>query len=363
MKTVYSMMMAAIAVSCTSTDAADLQGLTRGTPDIKSADVLAFGPEDILLIGDNKSAAVFAVATGNKEGDASKASIKVDDLAKKISDVVGGTATIKDVAANPRTGNVFAAVSVDGRPAIVQIDGAGKISELSLKDVRFSVATLSDAPEDKVLGEGRRQRNNRNDTITDLAWYEGKVMISGLRNSGSPSGLRELVFPFAASDRGVSVEIYHAAHGKDEDYAAARTFVPMMIDGQPSVLAAYVCTPLVKIPIKEIEGSAEKVRGTTIAELGNRNQPLDMFSYEKDGSTHLLLSNSARGVMKITTEGLNANKGLTTPVGGGGTAGQSFETIASLQGVVQMDKLNDSHAVVLIKTESGSLNLSTVALP
>ncbi|APZ93823.1 hypothetical protein [Fuerstiella marisgermanici] len=358
----FSLLMTAVLITGTTTFGADLWGLQRGTPEIKSAGSLTFGPDDILFVGDTKSAAVFAIATGNKEGDASKCNINVDDLGAKVSDVVGGKATINDLAVNPRTGNVFASVTADGKPAIVQIDGAGKITELTLKDVRFSKAELADAPEDKEVGEGRRRRNNRTDAITDLAWYEGKVLISGLRTGEAASSVRELNFPFADADKGTGVEIYHAAHGRTEDYAAVRTFVPLNIDGEPSLLAAYVCTPLVKIPLKELKDAADKIKGTTVAELGNRNRPLDMISYKKGNDEFLLLSNSARGVMKITTAGLSQNKGLTEKVSGGGAAGQSYETIESMQGVVQLDKLNDDHAVVLLDKD-GTLNLKTVALP
>ena len=129
------------------------------------------------------------------------------------------------------------------------------------------------------------------------------------------------------------VQIFHAAHGRDEDYSAMRTFVPLKIDGEPSLLAAYVCTPLVKIPLKQLKSGGEKVKGTTVAELGNRNRPIDMITYKKGGAEYLLLSNSARGVMKITTKGLSENEGLTERVSGGGTAGQTYETIKSLAGV------------------------------
>jgi hypothetical protein len=50
-------------------------------------------------------------------------------------------------------------------------------------------------------------------------------------------------------------------------------------------------------------------------------------------------------------------------VAGGGTAGQKFETVESLTGVLQMDKLNDTSALVLVQSEGGSVNLRTVALP
>jgi len=344
--------------------AADIWGLKAGTPDLQSATTLAFGPEDILFVGDAKGAAVFAIATGNTEGDAAKASININDLPAAIANELHAEKVeINDLAVNPRTGAAFVAVSTDTKPALVQIDGAGKISALALTDVKFSRATLADAPEDKIVGEGRRAGNRRNESITDIAFFENKLLVSGLSNAQSPSTVRELNFPFADADKGIGVEIYHAAHGKSEDYSAMRTFVPMMIDGEPSILGAYVCTPLVKIPVKELSASGEKVRATTVAELGNRNRPLDMIVYNKDGADYLLLSNSARGVMKITTAGLKENKGLSEPVSGGGTAGQQFETVESMAGVVQLDKLNEKSALVLVQAEGGPQNLKTIELP
>ena len=88
-----------------------------------------------------------------------------------------------------------------------------------------------------------------------------------------------------------------------------------------------------------------------------------MISYSRDGGDYLLLSNSARGVMKITTTGLKTAKALTEPVGGGGTAGQQFETVESMAGVLQLDKLNATSALVLVQGEGTAQNLRTVALP
>ncbi|MCA9035485.1 MAG: hypothetical protein KDA91_10150, partial [Planctomycetaceae bacterium] len=345
--------------------AADVWGLDRGTPELKSATCLAFGPDDILFVGDAKAATVYAIATGNKEGDAAKAQINIQDLDAALSETLGATTVkVNDVAVNPDTGCAFLAVTADEKPCLVQVDSDGKrLTRMDLKDVRCAKVDLADAPEDKVTGEGRRARNNRGDSITDLAYFEGKLLVSGLSSSQSPSALRELNFPFAAADKGISVEIYHAAHGRSEDYAAMRTFVPMMIDGEPNILGAYVCTPLVRIPVKDLSAAGDKVKATTVAELGNRNQPLDMITYEKNGQEFLLLSNSARGVMKITTAGLRSNKGLTEPVKGGGTAGQSYESVDSFQGVAQMDKLNETSALILAQAESGKLSLKTIALP
>ena len=66
--------------------------------------------------------------------------------------------------------------------------------------------------------------------------------------------------------------------------------------------------------------------------------------------------------MKITTKGLGQQKGLTERVSGGGSAGQPYETVKAWQGVVQMDKLNDTHAVVLLN-QDGTQSLKSVPLP
>jgi hypothetical protein len=350
--------------SISESQAADIWGLNKGTPEMKSATTLAFGPDDILFVGDARAATVFAIATGDKDGDPSEASISIDNLPKAIADVLHAEeVAINDLAVNPRTGAAFVACTAGDKAALVKIDGAGKISPLSLADVPYSKVILADAPEDKIVGEGRRAMNRRTESITDIAFFENKVLVSGLSNAESPSTVRELNFPFTESDKGIGVEIYHAAHGKSEDYAAMRTFVPIMIDGEPNLLGAYVCTPLVRIPVKDLAAAGEKVKATTVAELGNRNRPLDLISYEKDGATFLLLSNSARGVMKIPTAGLKENKGLTEPVRDGGVAGQIPHNIDSMAGVVQMDKLNDHSALILVHPDNSPQHLRTVLLP
>ena len=98
------------------------------------------------------------------------------------------------------------------------------------------------------------------------------------------------------------------------------------------MLAAYTCTPLVKVAVADLKAGAH-VKGTTIAELGNRNNPLDMIMYQKDGKDYLLMTNSSRGVMKIPTAGAGEAESITEPVRGGGKKGLGYETIESLKGV------------------------------
>jgi hypothetical protein len=105
------------------------------------------------------------------------------------------------------------------------------------------------------------------------------------------------------------------------------------------------------------------VRGTTIAELGNRNRPIDMFVYTQAGKDYLLMSNTSRGVMKIPTDTFAAAQPITAPVAEE-KAGVGYETIASLKGVEQMDLFDGTRALVLSRQAAGGpLSLDLVPLP
>jgi hypothetical protein len=348
--------------------AADIKGLTEsGKPDLKSAGPLAFGPKGVLFVGDAQGAAIFAIGVGEAPKAALGDGFKLEGVDGKVASVLGTTAadiTINDVAIEPGTGIAYLSVSrgkgPDAAPAICRVDGAGQVTSLPLDKVAYAKVALTNAP--AAGQQDRKGRSLRNEAITDLAFVDGKLYIAGLSNEEFASKLRAIPFPFAAADTGTSVEIVHTAHGAAlETRSPVRTFVPFIVGGEPQLLAAYTCTPLVSFPVSSLK-AGEKVRGKTIAELGNRNQPIDMIVYEKDGKQFLLLANSARGVMKITTDTIDKQPALTEAVGGGGTAGIKYDTVADLKDVVQLDKLGDKHAVLLVKS-AGGLDLKSVALP
>ena len=348
---------------CVSSVRADQYGLEKGKAELQSANVIAFGPDGILFVGDSKAAKIIALQTGDKPGDPSKVSHSLDDLSGKIAGQLGvDKADILDIAVNPLSGHLFVSVGTAKGPQLVMLDGSGAIVPLDLGNIALSSIDLPNAPEDKVTGEGRRARNNRMSAVTDLAFVDGQILVSGMSNDpNAASTVRSFAFPFNGKAESTGLQIYHGAHGQLESLAPIRTFVPFIIDGQANVLAGFVCTPLVKFPVSAIS-SGDSVRGTTIAELGNRNQPLDMIAYKKGGEDFLLLANSARGVMKISTKEVDRAQGIESPVGGGGTAGQTYETIEAWKGVVQLDRLNDGHAVIVVDVEGRSA-LKTVDLP
>jgi hypothetical protein len=347
-----------------SAQAAHKWNLKDGKPDLQSAGQLAFGPDGILFVGDTKGGAVFAIETGDAKVVAEKPAVQVDKLNERLLAVVGGDkAEVRDLAVNPLSGAVFLSVAkgAASEPALVRVDAQGVLTLVPLENVPFLKATLPNPPEDKVVGEGPRARNRRGEAITDMAFVDGRLLVAGMTNGAAPSAVLQYAFPFADTPAGTNVEIYHAAHGKSEDYAAIRTFVPMTINGEATLLAGFTCTPLVRF---EVEGlrPGSRTKGTTVAELGNRNTPLDMVTYEQAGERYLLVANNNRGVMKVGTKEIGRENGLTTPVPGGGTAGQSFETIAALEGTTQLDKLTEAQAVVIVQKD-GVATLKTVPLP
>jgi hypothetical protein len=140
-----------------------------------------------------------------------------------------------------------------------------------------------------------------------------------------------------------------------------RTFVPIKIGNEQHVLAAYTCTPLVDFSLQELQPGA-KVKGKTIAELGNRNRPLDMIAYQKDGKDYLLLANSSRGVMKLSTDTLEKWDKIEAPVNG--TKGLPYETLDSWKNIDQLDRFDNDRAMVLHREpKSGELTLEAVPLP
>jgi len=338
--------------------------LKKGTPDLKSAGPLTFGPDGILFVGDTQGAALFAIDTGDRTPATTKGAINVDDLGAKIAALLGTDAKqvmVNDMAVNPISGKAYLSVSrgrgPDAAPVILRVGTDGKLSELSLDGVRFAKTEVPNAPSATVAA--KKGASPRSQSITDLAYTDGRVFLAGLSNEEFSSRLMAVPFPFTDSIDGAGIEIYHGAHGKLETKSPVRTFVAYQIKGEPYLLAAYTCTPLVKVPVSQLKAGAH-VKGTTIAELGNRNQPLDMVVYQKGGKDYLLLANSSRGVMKITTDGADTTESISSPVQG--TKGLTYDTIASLKQVVQLDQLDKNHALV-IQNNDGNLVLETVELP
>jgi hypothetical protein len=343
-------------------------GMKEGAVTLKSAGPIAFGPEGVLLVADTKAAAIVAIDTGDLKSDKSAKPLKVEGINTKVAALLGTSADqiiINDLAVNPVSRNVYMAVSrgrgPDASPVLVKVGQNGQPEVVSLEKVKHARAELPDAPVDGVVGPGNRRSNPRTESITDLAYLEDRVLVAGLSNEEFASTLRAIPYPFRTVANGTSVEIYHGAHGAFETRSPIRTFVPFKVGNEPHLLAAYTCTPLVQFPLKEITPGA-KIRGKTIAELGNRNRPLDMIVYQKDGKDYLLMANSSRGVMKIDTAQIEHADKIEAKVSEE-KKGVGYQTIESWKGIDQLDTFDQNHALVLRRGEEGAQNLEALPLP
>jgi hypothetical protein len=342
--------------------ATSLDSLKAGKANLKSAGALAFGPDGILFVGDSMGASIVALDTQDRTSNPAPPAIEVKSVNEKIAGLLGSTpdqVLINDVAVNPLSKKIYISVSrgrgPEAVPVIVRVDSAGKISELPLDAIKFSSVSLVDVPADV---KDQRGQSKRTEAITGLAFLNGKVIVAGLSNEEFSSNLRSIPFPFETAVKGASIEIYHGSHGRFETNSPVRTFVAYNINNEPNILAAYTCTPLVRIPVSELT-PGNKVKGKTIAELGNRNRPLDMVVYQKAGHNYILMANSSRGVMKLATDNLDGYKAITAQTE---VTGVPYETIATLKGVQQLDKYDDSNALILVG-EGGALDLRTIPLP
>ncbi len=332
--------------------------LKTGTPELKSAGPLAFGPEGILFVGDPQAATIYAIDTDDNKPSTSTDRPKVAAINEKIGAMLGidgKEIRVADLAVNPISGNTYLSVARGTGPkaaaVIVRVDRAGKPSQFELKGVKFAQVELKNATE---------KAQQRQEAITQMAYAKGTLYVAGLSNEDFASTLRAIKVPFTDADKGTGIQIYHGAHGRLETASPIRTFVTYDVKGEVNLLAAYTCTPLVRIPASQLK-PGEKVKGTTIAELGNGNRPLDMIVYTKDGKDFILMANSKHGVIKIPAEGIGTVDGIKeakVPA----KAGVGYETITALKGVEQLDRFDKEHAVLLVRAE-GVLNLETIELP
>src|SRR5262249_19173653 len=175
---------------------------------------------------------------------AEKRPVQVKDLGSKVAAMLGTDTKqvmINDLAVNPRSGNVYLSVSrgrgPDAVPVIVRINASGQPEELALDNVRFARADVPNAPSPGAAAG--RGPDPRSESITDLAYVDGRVFLAGLSNEEFSSRLIAIPFPFSSEGiDGASVEIYHGSHGRLETKPPIRTFLPCRIAHRPYILGA-----------------------------------------------------------------------------------------------------------------------------
>ena len=294
-------------------------------PQPKSVSILEFAGANTLFAADSVGGRIFAFELDgipNVSDATDSAAYNVLGLGRRLARSLGVSAfdiTYHDLAVHPVTHHAFVSLSVadaDGpRPAIAKIDHAGGVVVLDLARLDGTSLALTDAPEDGVTFW--RDIPAATLTVTDLAYTDGELFVAGISTGEFASTLRRIPFPFNATFQTASVEMYHTAHNQNETRAPIRAMSIARIDGRPTVIAAYTCTPLVTIPVADLEDGAH-VTGKTIAELGYGNTPLEVLSFaamnmEQERENYVLVINREMDADLIRLADVEAAEAVTTP--------------------------------------------------
>ncbi|MEO0507297.1 MAG: hypothetical protein AAF090_14175 [Bacteroidota bacterium] len=311
---------------------------------LNGANVLAFGPDNVLFIGDSKAGKLHAVQTqANELKDAIPYNLEGFDMlmAKKLN-IEPRDIIIGDMKVHPVSQEAYVAIKLghqpDAKSVIAIVNPASqdiRLLEISEENSQ-SVSIKNPASPDLVFWKETAASALN---ITDIDYNEGFVYVAGLTNTEFASTLRKITYPFSENQEMVhSIEIYHAVHTQNETRAPIRTMLFEEIDGSSTLLASYTCTPLVTIPAKEIKEGAD-VKGKTIAELGYGNTPIDMLVVTTqgfDGSTSksLIVTNKNRGGTMIPLNSVMAG------INGDGMAGQQAMFASGLDGIQEIPTAN-----------------------
>jgi hypothetical protein len=350
---------------------------TAGKPAIRSMSVLAFGPDDVLFIGDSKSGAVFAIALEDAAPRKDNEAVEVNDIEARIGALLGTGAEnvmIHDMAVNPTSQNIYLAVSrgrgkwdsrwklpndVADADILLRVAPDGEMAPVPLEKVSFSRADLPNPVDPSKPHRWKDGISLRADTITDMTHDGGTLYVAGLSNEEFASTMWRIQYPFGKQITATTLEIFHGAHGEYETHAPIRAFVPYTLKDRSHLLAAYLCTPLVTFPAADLK-DGQHIKGRTVAEFGSGNYPLDMLVYQKDGRDRLLIANSNLPFMIVDPKDVASFEGAITTEVEGYVAGVPYE-IRSGVGVQQMDRLNGDYIVTLQRLPGGTLDM--VSLP
>lgn len=363
---------AAVLLCCSVVQAKVFETSTHGKPEIKSIQVLGFGPEGTLLIGDGAGATIFAIETNEKSSTAVPA--KVEGILAKLAGRVGAPSDgveILDLAVHPTANIVYIAARKQDDKAnlIFTLSPGGEIGLLNLDSVKYARVTLP-----TLSGAALTK-------ITDVAWIDDKLLAAAGTSEAFASKIFICPTPLKHDAAGElhSAETYHVAHGKWETKAPMSVILPYKENNKTYVVGAFACTPVVKYPLDELTTPDAKVKGISVIELGSGNRPLDMFAYEKDGKEYVL-ANTFRGhhakkpfgpspywTVRFERDLLGENEAVNEKallrLKGDAPATDRIKMIETFHGVTQMDRIGANQAVVLKEAEGGRLDLDVAALP
>ena len=336
----------------------DSSGMVVGAPAVQSLGHMAFGPGNVLFIGDNTGAQILAIEVA--DATAGTGAINLEGIDAKVAQVLGvapADIQINDLAVHPTSKNVYLTVTrgtgASAVPVLLRVtrNAARPIEEVPLTNVKYSSATITNAP----ANDPSARRNPRTSTITDIAYADGQVWVAGLSNEEFASTFRRFSFPFGKSMESTSLEIYHVSHRASETRSPVTSFAIQQIDGRKFVVAGYTCTPIVAFAVADLV-PGKHVVGRTVAELGAGNTPTDLVPFERAGKNVIMVVNNRRPLMRIDASDVATGAALKVPE----VAGIPRTPLEQPSGITQMAELDANYVVVVQRGASG-LDLKSIA--
>jgi hypothetical protein len=308
---------------------APVRGQVKNSGPPKSASTLAFGPENVLFVGDNVAGAMHAFELRPSDLT-SQASVQLGNwhnfegrdllrgLDVKLAAMFGTTydkIAINDVAVHQRTQQILMSVErghgPGAQPAIVKLNN-GELEVLKLESIPHTQIGIPNEPGPDAMLEFDPQQMY---AITDVKYHGGEIFVTGISNQQFASTLYRIPYPFNSQMSTSTVEIWHPVHGEFETRAPIIRQLIRAEGGEAYLYAVYGCTPLVRFPLNALKDGAH-VRGDTIGELGYGANPLDMLTYTDpfDHKDYLLVTIDTRSGSRISVADLATAK--PEPTGG-----------------------------------------------
>jgi hypothetical protein len=353
---------------------------------INSLGIMVFNDEGILFVGDNISGSILAFDFKNEKQQKRNFEINIYNIDARIASVLGtspASVQVNDIAVHPKSGEVYLSVTrghgLDALPALLKVDSANQLTVIDISQASVTSQSLSKLPSiENTIGlrgtagsaptpkeVAKSQRSLRTLAIVAMEYHNGELFVAGISNEEFCSVLRKMPYPFDGTESISNIEMYHIVHDSYETRAPIRSMSVQTIDGKGHLVAAYTCSPLVLIPLEELQ-DGEKVKAKTVGDMGN-GQPIDMVPFKMKGEAMLFVTNNSRSPMVIPLKGLDDAKAVTkddfkrgpkldvNPIMPYGPVGKPVMfSGASLR----IDLLNESHFISLNRDfETGSLDL------
>lgn len=346
---------------------------------LRSAGALAFDTSNTLFVGDSKAGLVHAFDLSDLVADQAAYQLGraqtfegrtiFNNLDVEIAGLLGVEAhdvVINDMVVHKPSKQVFLSVhrgeGPDAEAVIIAVDN-GALELVDLTATAQTSMSVGPVPKTETFEFGQSLNTL---AITDIDYYNGELIIAGLSNEEFSSKLRMIPYPFTNEVRTSSIEIWHAVHAQYETRAPIISQTIAELNGEPTLIAIYACTPIVRIPLADLTDGA-KVRGTMIGEMGFGNTPLDIVPYVNawDGSRNVVVTNTNRSAAALNIEAVAAAEEM--PHGEGvqpvfSTAGVDQFSLP-MSGTMHLDTLDENYAVVIRRSPEDPRNIQLHTLP